>query len=365
MLFSFVVFSWVFWSCSAEEDIHISIGTNSDKEELEADTGILAEPEAQQPAAEPTSEPEAEEPPQDTGIEDSGQEGRIVTIWDSIPDSLHVLKEGVHQIAWEDDHRVYVTIPSSYSTGEELPLLVLLHDDTSCPSTDVAEELAVDLMGQLSAAVIYPQTSACSWSTNDVGAQQDIDFIHDVIVQWMGHEEIDEEQVYLVGKDSGGGLALKAGVGVSTLSGLGVMLTSAPQGWEVPDSHGQHSFVQLVNARDAQVPFSGGNGLMAVPESVLLWVEHNECDYAPETSSLAGISVKEYPNCAEGARVLLGTVLPDPWHEECQSAWQEAQQSGAEMIPPEGIECGDTHELPVGSPHDSAWMFVWSLFMEF
>lgn len=355
-LFCLLIHSWYLWGCSAEKDIQVSIGGESDNEHVDSDTGIEELPSPEPENAQPTTEPDVQEP-EDSDQEDTGAEDIQGQVWSSIPDSLVELREGVHKVLGDDGHHVYATIPSSHADGEMLPLVVLLHDESGCSTLEPAQELAKEMLGQIAAAVVYPQMSGCSWT----GLPEDVEFVRDVMLLWSSHAEVNEAHVYLIGQDEGGALALRVGVESTTLSGLGILRTSAQEQWEIPQDHRQHSFVQLVNARDESVPFSGGNGIMAVPESVLLWVEHNGCGYAPVSSSIGGVSLKEYPQCVAESRVFLGTVLPDPWHEECQSAWQEAQQTGTEMIPPDGIACGDRHELPSTAFLNGSWSFVWSL----
>lgn len=214
-------------------------------------------------------------------------------------------------------------------------------------------------MDQFPSVVIYPQSSTCTWSTSET---DDADFVQEIITDWASHSQIDETRVSIMGIDQGGQVALS--IQRTEVVGLGILLTSAKEDWTIPPSRTQHSFVQLVNKRDEEVPFPGGNGLQSVPDSTLQWVEHNDCSYAPDISSAGAVSIQEYPDCVSGSRVVLASVLPDPWHEECQSSWQQAQQSGTEMIPPQGIDCGETHELPASAFSQSSWKFVWDLFYE-
>ena len=359
-MFSLYIFSYVVLACTSSEDIQISYSQETNHEPSHSDSIEETEPSSQpsepsvepsEPSVEPASQPSAQEPAQ----EDTGSEQEAGLDWDTIPESLASLNEGVHRVAWQS-HHVYVSVPTTYIGDGALPLVVMLHGGSDCSSSDPAQELAVELLGQFPAVVLYPQSNACAWSPSGLG---DADFIQGVIADWGSHSQVDESLVWLMGIDHGGQLALHTQI--DNLVGLGVLLTSAQEGWTISSSHIQHSYVQLVNKRDGQVPFSGGNGLQSVPDSVLQWAEHNDCSYAPDISSVGAVSIQEYPNCVSNSRVVLASVLPDPWHEECQSSWQQAQQNGTEMIPPEGIDCGETHELPAAAFSQSPWKFVWDL----
>ena len=349
-------------SCTSSEDIQISYSQESNAEPSQSDTEDVIEPssqpgsEVEEPAVEPSVEPASQPSSQEPSQEDTGTESEIGLEWDEIPQSLVSLNEGVHRVS-RQEHHVYVSVPTTYMGEEMLPLVVVLHGSVDCTSANPAQELAVELLGQFPAVALYPQSNSCEWAQS---GSADTDFVQGVIMDWVAHNQIDGSQVSLMGIDQGGQVALN--VQVDNLVGLGILLTSAKEGWGIPSSRLQHSFVQLVNKRDAQVPFPGGNGLQSVPDSVLQWVDHNDCSYAPDISSVGVVSIQEYPDCASGSRVVLASVLPDPWHEECQSSWQEAQQSGTEMIPPEGIDCGETHELPHTAFAQSSWKFVWELF---
>ena len=353
-MFSLSFFYYVVLACTSSEDIQISYSVEPNPEPSQTDSGEMTEPSVQpstepsEPALEPSSQPEPSQ-------EDTGSENENGQDWDMIPESLVSLNEGVHRVFWQEDS-VYVIVPTTYSGDADLPMVVMLHGGADCSSSNPSQELAFMLLGQFPAVVLFPQRSDCGWATN---ATSDVDFVQGVIAEWSAHSQIDSSRVSLLGVDQGGQVALD--VDIDDLFGLGILLTSAKEGWTIPSSRAQHSFVQLVNKRDALVPFPGGNGLQSVPDSVLQWVEHNDCSYAPEISNLGAVSVQEYPDCISDSRVVLASVLPDPWHEECQSSWQQAQQNGTQMIPPEGIDCGETHELPDSAFSQSAWKFVWDL----
>ena len=351
-VFSLSLFFYVVVACTSSDDIQLSYSQQTNTESSHTDSGQGAEPASQpdEPSFEPSAQPSSQE--------DTGAESENGLDWDTIPDSLVSLNDGVHRVGWQN-HDVYVSVPATYVGDGVLPLVVILHDGLGCPSSDPAQELAVELLGQIPAVVLYPQSTSCTWSQNGTA---DTEFVQGVITDWSAHDQIDESRVSLMGMDQGGQVAINTQI--SELVGLGVLLTSAQEGWTIPSSSTQHSFVQLVNKRDDQVPFSGGNGLQSVPDSVLQWVEHNDCSYAPDISSIGVVSIQEYPDCVSGSRVVLASVLPEPWHEECQSSWQQAQQSGTEMISPEGIDCGKTHELPTTAFSQSSWKFVWGFFSQ-
>ena len=325
-MFSLCLFSYVVIACTSSEDIQISYSPDS-------------------------SQPSAQEPSQ----EDTEGEHENGSLWEEIPESLVSLSGGVHRVSWQS-HDVYVSVPTTYTGDTTLPMIVMLHGGVDCSSSP-AQKLAFDVLGQFPAVALYPQSSSCAWGQSST---TDTEFVQGVIEAWSAHEQIDESRVSLMGIDQGGQVALNTQV--DHLVGLGILLTSAKEGWSIPPSQRQHSYVQLVNKRDVQVPFPGGNGLQSVPDSVLQWVEHNDCSYVPEISAMGVVSIQEYPDCISDSRVVLSSVLPDPWHEECQNSWQQAQQSGTDMIPPEGIDCGETHELPDSAFSQSGWKFVWDFF---
>ena len=90
------------------------------------------------------------------------------------------------------------------------------------------------------------------------------------------------------------------------------------------------SFVQLINKRDEEIPFTG------------LWQSREYC--------LIGRGFPQsYGGCLHNYRVVLASVLPDPWHEECLASWQEALQRGSERVPPYGIACSSMHELSLNA----------------
>ena len=341
----FISFAYIF-SCSKEEDFSFSTSKNPEEETQQESS--LNSGETPNPSIEPSNEPSVNEPSSDTDIPSSE-----MIVWDVAPTSLEELGVGIHSIPMLAFPRRFVLMLPSHVVSSTI--IVLLHDSLEAPNESVdVEEWAASFLGVVGHPILLPLAQDGMW---DVENEVERSFLQAMIEYWRDLASQSSLDIFLVGRGDGGQIALQVAVQETAVQGVGILLSSTSDEFVLPPNMQSLSFLQLVNKRDFLVPYTGGNGFMAVPSSVSFWRQHNNCSQPVQNSTSGDVSILQYGGCSDGAIVTLATVMPSPWHEECEASWQQAVQNDTEMQSPEGISCGSTHDLPGSAFTIEPWLF--------
>lgn len=217
------------------------------------------------------------------------------------------------------EHRTYVLhVPPRYAGGAPVPLVISLHGAGlwGAGQRDISGWNAVaDREGFI---VAYPTGAAGSgpriWRT-DGGPRlaADVRFIADLVDTLSAHYAIDQRRIFVNGFSNGGGMAFAlsctlgdriAAVGLVGAAHL-LRFDWCPDRRPVP-------VVSFHGTDDRAAPYRGGTSWVAedrfpsIPDWTAKWARRNGCAAtAGEWQVAPDIMRIEYPNCANGAGVLL------------------------------------------------------------
>lgn len=242
--------------------------------------------------------------------------------------SISVLDRTDGSIVSSGETREYLLhVPDSYDRAEPIPLVISLHAGATWPAHQMNLSRWNRLADEYGFIVVYPSgtpelfNAVRIWQTTPEGVMQDVRFISALIDTLEAAYNIDPTRIYANGMSMGGGMAFALSCTLSDrIAAIGMVAAaqSLPASWctdtrPVP-------MMAFHGTADALVPYDGGplgdpfNPVKpvypAVRDWVASWARRNRCAARPVESTIAPDVVRhEYPDCAEGAAVVLYTLL--------------------------------------------------------
>ena len=230
---------------------------------------------------------------------------------------------------------VTVTVPSSYSSAEKTPLIILLHgygsngerQDSYLGFSRIADKYNFLLVAPTGTressgrqATFWNATSACC--NFQEPSIDDNAYIMGIIERMKEEYNIDSNRVYLVGHSNGGFMSYQLAYNNSESIAAIVSLAGASHADERAAPKNPVHVLQIHGTDDSTIRYEGGdiqgNNYPGAKESVIQWAEYNQCsDEGVERelrdleSSLEGheSSVLLYNNgCQEGGSSELWTI---------------------------------------------------------
>lgn len=218
-------------------------------------------------------------------------------------------------------------VPDSYDPAEPIPLVISLHAGATWPAHQKNLSRWNGLADEHGFIVVYPSGTALLfgvvriWRTTPEDVMRDVQFISALIDTLETAYNIDPARIYANGTSLGGGLVFALSCTLSDrIAAVGMVAAaqSLPSSW-CADTRPVPMMVFHGDA-DSIVPYDGGplgdpfNPVKpvypAVRDWVGSWAQRNRCAGSPVESTIAPDVVRiEYPDCAEGAAVLLYTLL--------------------------------------------------------
>jgi polyhydroxybutyrate depolymerase len=246
----------------------------------------------------------------------------IAIVWISVLDRTN------GTIVYSGERREYLLhVPGSYDPAEPTPLVISLHAGATWPAHQMNLSHWNRLADENGFIVVYPAGTPVLfdvvriWRTTPEDVMEDVQFISALIDTLETAYNIDPARIYANGMSLGGGLVLALPCTLSDrIAAVGVVAAaqSLPDAWctdtrPVP-------MMAFHGDADRIVPYEGGplgdpfNPVKPVYPAVRDWVasraQRNRCATSPVESKIAPDVVRiEYPDCAEGAAVLLYTLL--------------------------------------------------------
>ncbi|GAB4521472.1 MAG: hypothetical protein OHK0046_32890 [Anaerolineae bacterium] len=235
----------------------------------------------------------------------------------------------------------HLFVPESLAGAESIPLMIALHPISSSGLAMAAMTGLSDAAAEAGFAVVYPNSARLYWDDGrtaadiapNQGAVDDLGFLTALIDELTATSNIDPEQIYLVGMDNGGGLALRYACQnperLAGVAGVGILM------WEYhfeacPAETTDHPLnVLLVNgANDTYYPINGrsvdgANGrivISSVAQTVGYWAQRTGCDaeavgtYRAREGETAAASYIVFESCPEEVLVA-GYVISGAGHE--------------------------------------------------
>ena len=250
--------------------------------------------------------------------------GLIAIVW------IAVLDRSNGSIVSSGAVREYLLhVPDSYDPAEPTPLVISLHAGATWPAHQKNLTRWNRRADENGFIVVYPSGNpqmlgiARIWHSFDPGPglERDVGFISELIDTLQGTYNIDGARIYANGMSNGGGMACVLSCALAdrvAAVGLVAPAQSLPSDWcanarPVP-------MMAFHGDADKIVPYHGGplgdpfnpvkQVFPAVRDFVAGWAERNRCAAGPVESSVApDVRRLEYLDCAEGASVVLHTLL--------------------------------------------------------
>ncbi|GEM_PF-618994 len=232
------------------------------------------------------------------------------------------------------ERKYLIEVPSDIS--EEVPLLLALHGGGGS-AVSFRRNTDFDVLAEEEGfIVVYPDGSGRhehhlhTWNTGitdtyaDRQGVEDVKFLSLLIDELTDRYEIDGSSIYMIGHSNGGKMTYRfasehpeklAGIAPSSCS-LGVREEEDAPPTTVPEPPEPLSVIHIHGKEDKTVPYHGGEGRsirgtrydISVNESVMFWVEHNDCDKEPMIEEDREIEVKRYLGGEDDTQVSLVTL---------------------------------------------------------
>jgi len=246
----------------------------------------------------------------------------VLVVW------INVLDRTNGTIIVSGEKREYLLhVPDSYDAAEPVPLVISLHAGATWPAHQKNLSHWNRLADENGFIVVYPSGTPLLfdivriWRTMPEDVMEDVRFISTLIDTLEAVYNIDPTRIYASGMSLGGGLTFALSCTLSErIAAVGVVAAaqSLPSGW-CPESR-PVPMMAFHGDADRIVPYDGGplgdpfNPVKPVYPPVREWVASralaNGCAEVPVESTIAPDVVRrEYSGCAEGAAVLLYTLL--------------------------------------------------------
>jgi polyhydroxybutyrate depolymerase len=216
-------------------------------------------------------------------------------------------------------------VPDSYDPAEPVPLIISLHALATWPAQQMNLSHWNRLANENGFIVVYPSGTRFPkmWHTIDPGAglERDVRFISELIDTLQSAYNIDPARIYANGMSNGGGMAFVLSCTLSDrIAAVGMVAPAQalPSDWCT--SRRPVPMILFHGDDDPMVPYDGGplgdpfNPVKpvfpAVRDFVASWAERSRCAADPVRSTVApDVTRLEYRDCAEGAAVVLYTLL--------------------------------------------------------
>lgn len=218
-------------------------------------------------------------------------------------------------------------VPDSYDPAEPVPLVVSLHAGATWPAHQRNLSRWNRLADEEGFLVVYPSGTpqllgaARIWGTTPGTVTRDVEFLSLLIERLAGAYNVDPERIYVNGTSNGGGMAAALSCTLAdriAAVGLVAAANPLPADW-CPDPR-PLPMIAFHGTADPLVPYEGGplgdpfNPVKPVYPAVADWVgawgRRNGCAASPAETRVASDAVRlEFPGCANGASVVLYTLL--------------------------------------------------------
>jgi polyhydroxybutyrate depolymerase len=217
-------------------------------------------------------------------------------------------------------------VPASYNPLRPTPLVISLHAGATWPAHQQNLSHWNKLADENGFIVVYPSGTpqllgvARVWRTWPEGVLMDVQFISALIDTLEATYNIDQARIYADGMSNGGGMVF----GLScTLSGRIAAVGMVAAAQQLPSSwctaRRPVPMIAFHGNADPLVPYNGGRlgdpfnpvrpVYPPVRDFVANWARRNRCAGNPVESMVARDAARtEYPDCAEGATVVLYTL---------------------------------------------------------
>jgi len=221
----------------------------------------------------------------------------------------------------EREYLLYV--PRSYDRTRPTPLVISMHGGSLWPAGQKEISQWNRVADERGFIVVYPSGvtghGPRAWRAGGgPGLVRDVRFISELIDTLMASYNIDPARIYADGLSNGGGMAFALSCTLSDrISAVGVVAPAIFLPWSACTDRRAVPMIAFHGTADRSVAYHGGKSWVApnaffpdIPAWTQKWAERNRCGPNPVDSAVSvGVTRREYMNCADGAAVVLYTVL--------------------------------------------------------
>jgi polyhydroxybutyrate depolymerase len=213
-------------------------------------------------------------------------------------------------------------VPGSYDRGKPAPLVISMHGGALWPAAqrEISQwNRVADAHGFI---VVYPSAVSGhgprAWRAGGgPGLMRDVMFISELIDTLRAAYNIDSARIYANGLSNGGGMTFVLSCALSDrIAAVGLVAPAIFLPWSACTDRRAVPMIAFHGTADGAVPYHGGQSWVApasfpdIPAWMRKWAERNRCGPNPIDSAVAAdVTRREYTGCADGAAVVLYTVL--------------------------------------------------------
>lgn len=232
--------------------------------------------------------------------------------------SFHVRNRNNGTIVSSGLKREYlIHVPRSYDRTRPTPLVISMHGASGWPVQQRDLSRWNDVADEYGFIVVYPAgISGAGPRIWHMGRGIDVRFISDLIDTIEASYNIDRRRIYADGFSNGGGMAFVLSCTLSDrIAAVGMVGAAQLLPWSWCSDHRPVPMITFHGTDDRFAPYRGGTSFVAdqpfanIPTWTKSWARRNRCALSPIQSHVAAdVTRLEYPNCADGAAVVLYTI---------------------------------------------------------
>lgn len=238
--------------------------------------------------------------------------------------SFNVLNRTSGSLVSSGEQREYLLhVPESYDRVRKTPLVISMHGGGMWGAAQKELSQWNRVADEHGFIVVYPSGTGLArhraWRAGQ-GADQmkDVRFISDLIDTLQAAYNVDSAKVYADGMSNGGGMAFVLSCMLSDrIAAVGLVASAQFLPWDRCGDARPVPMIAFHGTADRHTPYHGGKSWVArnhvfpdFPAWTATWARRNQCAANPiESTAAPDVSRREYTNCAEGASVVLYTVL--------------------------------------------------------
>jgi polyhydroxybutyrate depolymerase len=237
--------------------------------------------------------------------------------------SYHVRNRSNGSIVSSGLEREYLLyVPKSYDHTKPTPLVISMHGGAMWPAAQKETSQWNRVADENGFIVVYPSgvsgRGPRAWRAGGgPGLMRDVRFISELIDTLRASYNIDSTRVYANGLSNGGGMTFALSCTLADrIAAVGVVAPAIFLPWGSCLDRRAVPMIAFHGTADHAVPYHGGKSWVApnvfpdIPAWTEKWAERNRCAPNPVDSAVAADVIRrEYTGCADGAAVVLYTVL--------------------------------------------------------
>jgi polyhydroxybutyrate depolymerase len=213
-------------------------------------------------------------------------------------------------------------VPRSYDPVRPTPLVISLHAAGLWGAAQQQTSRWNELAERDGFLVVYPSGTGGAgpraWHVaREAGLTRDVTFISALIDTLSATYHVDASRIYANGFSNGGGMAFVLSCTLSDrIAAVGMVAAAQTLEWSWCADYRPVPMIAFHGTADRIVPYRGGATPVSstlvfpsIPTWTAHWARRNRCGTTPVDSEVAAeVTRRAYPDCADGAEVVLYTL---------------------------------------------------------